>query len=140
MKKEDIMTKEQIERFAVGYPYPTDYVEHLLRNNNFDVEKVHRILCGSGEGAVSKVQCDGERVISTKQEKHTLIEDMLDMQLSAKQMDIIKVGWKAFYSNPGQYRGSVVVDMVKLSLQDNVCNTGKEKSQEVRVSEKMRAF
>lgn len=66
MKKEDIMTKEQIERFAVGYPYPTDYVEHLLRNNNFDVEKVHRILCGSGEGAVSKVQCDGERAISTK--------------------------------------------------------------------------
>lgn len=65
---------------------------------------------------------------------------MLDMQLSAKQMDLIKVGWKAFYSNPGQYRGSVVVDMVKLSLQDNVCNTGKEKSQEVRVSVKMRAF
>ena len=55
-------------------------------------------------------------------------------------MDSIKVGWKAFYSNPGQYRGSVVVDMVKLSLQDNVCNTGKEESREVRVSEKMRAF
>ena len=89
---------------------------------------------------MSKIQYDRERAISTKQEKHTLIEDMLDMQLSEKQMDSIKVGCKAFYSNPGQYRGSVVVDMVKLSLQDNVCNTGKEESREVRGSEKMRAF
>ena len=50
------MTKEQIERFAVGYPYPTAYVEHLLRNNNFDTEKVHEILCGLGERVVSETQ------------------------------------------------------------------------------------
>lgn len=41
------MTKKQIEKFAVGYPYPTDYVEVLLRKYDFDTIKVHEILCRS---------------------------------------------------------------------------------------------
>lgn len=41
------MNKQQIEKFAVGYPYPTDYVEVLLRKYDFDTIKVHEILCKS---------------------------------------------------------------------------------------------
>lgn len=42
MKK---MSKRQIEKFAVGYPYPTDYVEDILKKCNFDKFKAHNILC-----------------------------------------------------------------------------------------------
>jgi hypothetical protein len=50
-------------------------------------------------------------------DKHELIEDILNMQLSTGQMDSIEVDWSAFYDNPEQYRNSIVVDMVRLSLQ-----------------------
>ena len=43
MKK---MTKRQIEKFAVGYSYPTDVVEDILRKSGFDKNKAHEILCG----------------------------------------------------------------------------------------------
>lgn len=39
------MTKGQIEEFAVGYPYPTDYVQILLEKYEFDIVTVHKILC-----------------------------------------------------------------------------------------------
>jgi len=50
------MTREQIEKFAVGYPYPTDYIEDILRKCEFDKEKAHRILCGTYKDVVKVVQ------------------------------------------------------------------------------------
>ena len=50
--------------------------------------------------------------------KQALLEHVLDMWLTSKQIEIIEDGWKAFYNNPMQYKNSVVVDMVKLSLQE----------------------
>ena len=59
MKK---MTKEQIEEFAVGHPYPTDYVECLLIKYNYNEEKVMEILLGSSENVIREVQIEiGER-------------------------------------------------------------------------------
>ena len=41
-----------------------------------------------------------------------LIENMLDMWLSQKQLELIKEEWKAFYNNPLQYKNTIVVEMV----------------------------
>ena len=58
-----------------------------------------------------------------------LIENILDMTLSEKQIEAIKTGWNAFYSNPDYYKNSIVVDMVKMSLKDEEVTqmTAKEK-------------
>ena len=50
--------------------------------------------------------------------KQALLENVLDMWLTQKQIDAIENGWNAFYNNPMQYKNSVVVDMVKLFLQE----------------------
>lgn len=50
--------------------------------------------------------------------KQTLIENILDMWLSQKQLEKIEDGWKAFYNDPLKYKGSVVIDMIKLDLQE----------------------
>ena len=51
--------------------------------------------------------------------KHqALLEHVLDMWLTQKQIEHIKEGWHAFYNEPLKYKNSVVVDMVKLSLQE----------------------
>lgn len=50
--------------------------------------------------------------------KQALLEHVLDMQLTQKQIEHIKEGWNAFYTEPLKYKGSIVVDMVKLSLQE----------------------
>ena len=50
--------------------------------------------------------------------KQALLEHVLDMWLTQKQIDAIEEGWNAFYNNPMQYKNSVVVDMVKLFLQE----------------------
>ena len=50
--------------------------------------------------------------------KQALLEHVLDMWLTQKQIDAIENGWNAFYSDPMQYKNSVVVDMVKLFLQE----------------------
>ena len=50
--------------------------------------------------------------------KQALLENVLDMFLTSKQIKAIEDGWKAFYKNPLQYKNSVVVDMVKLSLME----------------------
>ena len=47
-----------------------------------------------------------------------LIENMLDMWLSQKQLEKIKEGWNAFYNDPLKYKGTVVIDMIKLDLQE----------------------
>ena len=50
------MTKRQIEKFAVGYPYPTDYVEILLKKYNFDKAKTHEVLCKTKDEVSKEVQ------------------------------------------------------------------------------------
>ena len=50
--------------------------------------------------------------------KQALLEHVLDMWLTSKQIEHIKEGWNAFYNEPLKYQNSVVVDMVKLFLQE----------------------
>lgn len=50
--------------------------------------------------------------------KQALLENVLDMWLTQKQIEAIKTGWNAFYSDPMQYKNSVVADMVKQFLHD----------------------
>lgn len=50
------MTRNQIEKFAVGYPVPTDWVAALLHKYNYDKDKVNEILCGSKEEIRKEVQ------------------------------------------------------------------------------------
>ena len=47
-----------------------------------------------------------------------IIENMLDMWLSQKQLEKIKESWNAFYKDPLKYEGTIVVDMVRLDLQE----------------------
>ena len=47
-----------------------------------------------------------------------LIENMLDMLLSQKQLEKIKEGWNAFYNDPLKYEGTIVVDMVRLDVRE----------------------
>lgn len=49
--------------------------------------------------------------------KQAILENVLDMFLTSKQIETIKEGWNAFYNEPLRYKNSVVVDMVKLSLE-----------------------
>lgn len=46
-----------------------------------------------------------------------LLESVLGMKLSEKDIEEIKTGWNDFYNNPLKYKDSIVVDMVKLSLE-----------------------
>jgi hypothetical protein len=50
--------------------------------------------------------------------KQSILEHVLDMFLTSKQITAIETGWNAFYNNPMQYKNSVIVDMVKLSLEE----------------------
>lgn len=50
------MTREQIEKFAVGYPVPTDWVAVLLDKYADDKNKVHKILCGSKEKIAAEIR------------------------------------------------------------------------------------
>ena len=50
--------------------------------------------------------------------KQALLENVLDMWLTQKQLDVIEENWKAFFNNPMQYKNSVVVDMVKQFLME----------------------
>ena len=50
--------------------------------------------------------------------KQALLENVLDMWLTQKQIEAIKTGWKAFYENPMQYKNSVVIDMIKQFLKE----------------------
>ena len=53
----------------------------------------------------------------TNMTKQAILENVLDMFLTSKQIKAIEDGWKAFYNEPLQYANSIVVDMVKLSLE-----------------------
>ena len=50
--------------------------------------------------------------------KQALLENVLDMWLTQKQIETIKTEWKAFYENPKQYKNSVVIDMIKQFLKE----------------------
>lgn len=45
--------------------------------------------------------------------KQALLENVLDMFLTKRQMDAIEKYWKAFYTDPLKYKDSVVVDLIK---------------------------
>jgi len=48
--------------------------------------------------------------------KQAMIENVLDMWLSQKQLETIKEDWKAFYNDPEKYKNTIVIDMVKISI------------------------
>lgn len=50
--------------------------------------------------------------------KQSLLENILDMWLTEKQIDHIRKEWNAFYNDPTFYKNNVIVDMVKLSLEE----------------------
>lgn len=62
------MTKRQIEEFAVGYPYSTDYIEILLINNDYNVEKVKEILAKPTEEVIKAVR-EGLKEMREKRQK-----------------------------------------------------------------------
>lgn len=50
--------------------------------------------------------------------KQAIIENVLDMWLTQKQLDAIEEDWNAFYNNPMLYKNSIVVDMIKQFLME----------------------
>ncbi len=50
------MTRRQIEKFALGYPVPTDWVAVLLEKYDYDKDKVHEILCKGKEEIVVEIR------------------------------------------------------------------------------------
>ena len=50
------MTRNQIEKFAVGYPVPTDWVEIILKKYNFNKDKAHQVLCKSRDEIAKEIQ------------------------------------------------------------------------------------
>lgn len=60
------MTKSQIEEFAVGYPYSTDYIEILLISHDYNKEKVHEILIQPQIKVVEEVR----RCLKNMKDKH----------------------------------------------------------------------
>ena len=46
-----------------------------------------------------------------------ILESVLDRKLDDEEIESIKLGWNEFYKNPEKYRNTIVVDMVRLSLE-----------------------
>ena len=44
----------------------------------------------------------------------------MDMWLDQRQLSIIENDWRAFYNDPLKYKGTVVVDMVKQDIEQEV--------------------
>lgn len=103
-----------------------------LHGFRFNIKIAHEILCAPKEIVIEEVQKCKNEVMP----KQKIVEAVLNMPLSQKQLDSIKVGWRAFYDNPERYRDSVVIDMVKLFLQNDAYVAKKEKD----ISEEMHAF
>ena len=47
-----------------------------------------------------------------------ILENILDLWLSQRQLEYIQTEWKAFYSDPLKYKNSVVPALVKLGLSE----------------------
>lgn len=43
------MSKKEIEKFAIGYPYPTDVVGKILHMVNYDKKLTHYILMNTNK-------------------------------------------------------------------------------------------
>lgn len=50
------MTREQDEKFAVGYSVPTDWVVILLDKYHDDINKVHEVLCKTNKEIALEIQ------------------------------------------------------------------------------------
>ena len=50
--------------------------------------------------------------------KQSLIENILDIWLSQRQLEYIQIEWKAFYDDPLKYKNTVVPALVKLGLSE----------------------
>lgn len=48
--------------------------------------------------------------------KQALIENILDLWLSQRQLEYIQTGWKAFYDDPLKYKDTIVPELVKNGL------------------------
>ena len=44
-----IISKNEIEKLAVGYPYPTAWVEIVVRKYDYDLEKIKEILSSNAK-------------------------------------------------------------------------------------------
>lgn len=56
------MTRKEIEEFATGYIYPTQYIEHLLRKYDYNTEIVNFILVYHiPEDAIDALMKDGNQ-------------------------------------------------------------------------------
>ena len=59
--------------------------------------------------------------ITRKPENYqAILEYVMDMQLDQRQLAIIENNWRAFYNDPLKYKETVVVDMVKLDIEQGV--------------------
>ena len=47
-----------------------------------------------------------------------ILESILDLWLSQRQLEYIRTEWKAFYSDPLKYKDSIVPALVKLGLSE----------------------
>ena len=56
--------------------------------------------------------------MSNLMSKQALIENILDLWLSQRQLEDIRNEWKAFYDNPLKYKNSIVPSLVKLGLSE----------------------
>lgn len=79
---------------------------------NFYINKCKKVTRQSNYKKTMEVL----KMINEQCKKQMLLENILDMFLTSKQIKEIENGWKTFYNDPMQYKNSVVVDMVKLSL------------------------
>lgn len=91
-----MMTKRQIEEFAVGYPYPTDYVEVILKKYDFNKDKAHEVLCKPLEEVVIEIQnyskqssgcdcCQGDEALYWKDnENNAFVDSKGDMLVTVK--------------------------------------------------------
>ena len=50
--------------------------------------------------------------------KQALLEHVLGMYLAQKQIEAIENDWNEFFNNPMKYKNTVVIDMVKLFLEE----------------------
>ena len=46
-----------------------------------------------------------------------ILESVLNRKLDDEEIESIKLGWNEFYKNPKKYENTIVVDMVRLSLE-----------------------
>ena len=45
--------------------------------------------------------------------KQVILENILDIQLSQRQLEYIQDEWKAFYNDPLKYKGTIVPELIK---------------------------